>query len=290
MILVTGASGQTGRSVVDVLAGTGEHVRAFDIAPRLKELGDDDRIDVMMGDMSDPASVSEAMEGVRTVVHIGPVLHPQEADLGHNVVSAARRARVEHFVFFSVMHPQLEALPNHAAKLEIERHLLMSRLPYTVLQPTYYMQNVNVELALASGVLRQPFDLDSKVTLVDVDNVATITAQVVTKGASHFFATYQLCGADRRSTRELTQILSDESGRPVRPEPSTVAVGRESGPGSTEDEDFRADTLVRLIDHYERYGLNGNANVLTWLLGRRPTTFAEYVRRCLAEPGSPHAA
>ena len=32
VILVTGASGQTGRSVVDVLAATGEHVRAFDVA------------------------------------------------------------------------------------------------------------------------------------------------------------------------------------------------------------------------------------------------------------------
>jgi uncharacterized protein YbjT (DUF2867 family) len=136
VILVTGASGQTGRSVVDVLAAAGERVRAFDIAPLVKELGDSEQVEVTMGDMSDAASVREAMDGVRTVVHIGPVLHPQEADLGHNVVSAARRAQVEHFVLFSVMHPQLEALPNHAAKLEIERHLLMSRLPFTVLQPT----------------------------------------------------------------------------------------------------------------------------------------------------------
>ena len=89
------------------------------------------------------------------------------------------------------------------------------------------MQNVNVELALASGVLRQPFDLDGKVTLVDMDNVATITAQVVTKGPSHFFATYQLCGADQHSTRELAQILSDESGHRCAGT-STVAVGRES--------------------------------------------------------------
>jgi hypothetical protein len=42
--------------------------------------------------------------------------------------------------------------------------------------------------------------------------------------------------------------------------------------------------MVRLFDHYGRYGITGNPNVLTWLLGRPPTSFDEYVQRSLAAP------
>ncbi|MGA2872797.1 MAG: hypothetical protein ABSF27_04325 [Candidatus Dormibacteria bacterium] len=37
-----------------------------------------------------------------------------------------------------------------------------------------------------------------------------------------------------------------------------------------------------LLFHYGRYGITGNPNVLSWLLGRRPTGFAEFVRRSVA--------
>jgi len=40
--------------------------------------------------------------------------------------------------------------------------------------------------------------------------------------------------------------------------------------------------MFRLFDHYGRYGISGNSNVLSWLLGRRPTSFDQYVRRSLA--------
>ncbi len=108
-----------------------------------------------MGDLLDPDDVRQALEGVRSVIHIGPPMHPREAEMGHGVVSAARRAGVEHFVQFSVTHPQLEPLLNHQAKLAVERHVLMSRLPFTILQPMHYMQNIDVAHVGAEGMLRQ---------------------------------------------------------------------------------------------------------------------------------------
>ena len=58
--------------------------------------------------------------------------------MGHGVVSAARKAGVEHFVQFSVTHPQLEPLLNHQAELAVEREVLLSRMPFTILQPMHY--------------------------------------------------------------------------------------------------------------------------------------------------------
>jgi hypothetical protein len=40
--------------------------------------------------------------------------------------------------------------------------------------------------------------------------------------------------------------------------------------------------MFRLFDHYGRYGITGNPNVLSWLLGRSPTTFFDYTRRSLS--------
>ncbi|MEU0466062.1 MULTISPECIES: hypothetical protein [Amycolatopsis] len=43
--------------------------------------------------------------------------------------------------------------------------------------------------------------------------------------------------------------------------------------------DYTIDGFTRLINQYDRYGILGNPNVLRWLLGREPTTFAGYARR-----------
>ena len=50
----------------------------------------------------------------------------------------------------------------------------------------------------------------------------------------------------------------------------------------SEEDDHRHDAMFRLFDHYGRYGITGNPNVLRRLLGRRPTRCDQYVRRILA--------
>jgi uncharacterized protein YbjT (DUF2867 family) len=80
-------------------------------------------------------------------------MHPREAEMGHAVVTSARRAGVSHFVQFSVTHPQLEPLLNHQAKLAVERMVLLSRIPFTILQPMHYMQNIDVRRVVERGVL-----------------------------------------------------------------------------------------------------------------------------------------
>jgi len=88
-------------------------------------------------------------------------------------------------------------------------------------------------------------------------------------------------GRDFRNARELAQIISAESGQEVVA--SQAASPRPAdGDRPSEEDDHRHDAMFRLFDHYGRYGITGNPNVLAWLLGRPPTTFAQYVRRNLA--------
>ena len=278
---MTAADGRTGRSVVRALVRAGRRVRAFDIATDVEQLVDEGATEAVVGDLLEPEDVRRAVEGVGSVVHIGPPVHPREAHMGHSVVSAARRAGVGHFVQFSVTHPQLEPLLNHQAKLAVERVVLLSRMPFTILQPMHYMQNIDVAHVVADGVLRQPYGLDTPLAHVDLEDVAEVAAKVVGDDRHHY-ATYELCGVDFCSARELARVIASRSGHSVAAELVPFPLPATAGPRPCEEDDYRLDAMFRLFDHYGRYGITGNPNVLSWLLERRPTTFDEYVRRSLA--------
>jgi len=287
VILVTAAAGRTGRSLIPALVRRGHAVRALDVDPGVDRLRDLGAAETIAGDMLDPGDVDRAVDGVEAVVHIGPPMHPREAEMGHAVVTAARRAGVSHLVQFSVTHPQLEPLLNHQSKLAVERMVLLSRIPFTILQPMHYMQNIDVRRVVERGALTQPFALDTPLQHVDLEDVTEVAALVVTD-PQHHYATYELCGSDYLNARQLAAVIQSVSGRPVAPEQVPVAhafsVGAPSGAVGTppsEEDDWRRDAMVRLFDHYGRHGITGNPNVLSWLLGRPPTTFREYVRRSL---------
>lgn len=287
MILVTAGNGRTGRAVIQALARRGQRIRAFDISTSVKETVAIGATEAMVGDLLSPDDVARAVDGITAVVYIAPPLHPREAEMGHGVITAARRARVKHFVQFSVLHPQLEPLLNHQSKLSVERVLLTSRLPFTILQPMQYMQNIDVAGVVEKGMLTQPYALDIRLAHVDLDDVAEVAALVVNEPA-HYYATYELCGSDFLNAHELADIMTEVSGKRVLaeqmdPEFGPLSFGSpSSGGNSSEEQDYRRDALFRLFDHYGHYGFTGNPNVLRWLLGRAPTTFAEYVQSSLA--------
>src|SRR3972149_3792669 len=108
MILITGAAGKTGRTLIKALPKV-ESVCAFvhheEHVSVLKSLGADK---VIVGDMRDESAIRSAMQGARAVYHICPNMNPDEAGIGKLVVDASSAAGVEHFVYQSVLHPQTE--------------------------------------------------------------------------------------------------------------------------------------------------------------------------------------
>ena len=281
-VLVTSANGRTGRSVVDALVRAGERVRAFDLNPQVHDLEDLGATEALVGDFLEPRDVGKAVDGVRVVIHIGPPMHPREAEMGHAIVTAARRSGVQHFIQFSVTHAQLEPLLNHQAKLAVERLVLLSRIPFTILQPMHYMQNTDVAQVVAMGLYRQPYSLDTPLAHVDLLDVADVAALVVGDTFRHAFATYELCGDDFLNGHQLAGLISEVSGRPIATQVAPASLGLQEGGHSTEADDYQHDAMFRLFDHYGRYGITGNPNVLTWLLGRPPGTFRDYARRSLS--------
>ncbi len=280
MILVTGAGGKTGKAVISALAAKGATLRAFvrreAQAAEAKTLG---AVDAAFGDLRDATAVQAALRGVRKVYHICPNVHPDEIIIGQVVIGAARAAGVEQFVLHSVLHPQTEKMPHHWHKLRVEETLLESGLPFTILQPTVYMQNILAGWAAISqrGVYTIPYPVETRLSLVDLKDVAEAAAWVLTQ-PGHAGGTYELAGTPALTQTEVAEVMSQSLGFVVRAEAIPIeqwgAQARASGLS-----DFAVETLKAMFQYYARYGLAGNPNLLCWLLGRPAATLVDFLQR-----------
>jgi len=281
MILVTGAAGKTGRAVIRALNRRGQAVRALVYRPEQVALVTAAGAQqVAVGDMRTQAPVDEAARGVRAVYDICPNVSPNELAIGQVMLNAARDAGIEHMVYHSVLHPQVEAMPHHWQKMRVEERLFESGLAFTILQPAVYMQNVLGQWGriAGQGVYAVPYAASTRLSLVDLEDVAEAAAVALTE-PGHAGATYELAGAEVLDQAEVAAILGQQLGRPVRAQAialdTWVQEMRALGTG-----DYQIQTLLQMFRYYERYDFWGNSCVLEWLLGRPPTTFAAFVERC----------
>jgi NAD(P)H dehydrogenase (quinone) len=277
MILVTGAAGKTGMAVIAALAARGAAARALVHRPdRSAEVAAQGAREVAVGVFEDSTALAAAAEGASAIYHICPNVSPHEISYAHAVIAAGKAVGVPRFVYHSVLHPQIEAMPHHWAKLRVEEMLLASGLAVTILQPTAYMQNILAgwRSIIEDGLFRVPYPVGTRISLVDLRDVAEAAARVLTEDG-HIGATYELVGTPALSQSEVAKTLSVAVGRPVRAAAETVDAwetrARAAGMG-----EYQRETLAAMFRSYAADGLIGNANVLTWLLGRSPTTLAQF--------------
>src|SRR3954470_19138796 len=116
MLLLTGATGRVGGALLARLTERREPVRCLVRDPR--RLGPERvRVQIALGDLSDPTSFRHALRGVKTVIHLGAAIRDQARDRATieevngigtlRLVRAAERAGVERFIFFSAIGASL---------------------------------------------------------------------------------------------------------------------------------------------------------------------------------------
>jgi len=281
MILITGAGGKTGETLVKALSKA-ESVCAFvhheEQVAVLKSFGAEK---VIVGDLRDEAAIRSAMQSARAVYHVCPNMSPDEKVIGNLVIGAARTSGVEHFVYHSVLHPQMEKMNHHWQKLRVEEMIFESGIPFTILQPAPYMQNLLAgwKSVIADGVLRVPYSVDSKFSFFDLEDVAE-AAKVVLTQSNHINAIYELSGTMPVSHVEVAEILTQALGGAVRVETEDIESWKLRARGMSK---FAIENLVRMFEYYDQWGLMGNPNVLRWLLNREPTSLDAFIERIVKE-------
>jgi len=277
--LVSAANGKTGQHVIAALRARGDAGQIRGLATRPVESADQ----TVNGDVSDFQALARAIHGVDTVIHYGPPMHPRETIMGTGMIDAAQAAGVKRLIYVSVIHPEIDDLINHKAKLAVEAHLINSRLDWTVLRPQHYMHNIPVAKVVQDGRLAMPYPVTTRLGHVDMQDLAEAVAIVASEGG-HSNATYDISAEEDLSVEEICEIIARISKKPVQAhaiDPYAlieIIKAHWHGPLS----DYSVEGFHRLFGYYARHGIRGNAHVLTWLLNRPPGTFEAYVRRCLA--------
>lgn len=280
MILVTGAAGKTGQAVIQALLQRGQAVRALVYRdPHVTAAQRLGVADVVCGDMERAEIWREAMHGVQAIYLICPNMHPHEFKLAQLAAGAARDLGVSRFVYHSVLHPQAETMPHHWQKLRVEELLFEVGLNFTLLQPAAYMQNVlgSWQSLIEEGVYRVPYPVETKLSQVDLADVAEVAARVLVE-PGHDHAIYELAGPANPSQQEVATQLSEVLGQTIKAEQVTLEAWRQRAEQAGLGQ-YQIETLLKMFRYYEQYHFLGNANVLRWLLGREPTDLKSFVQR-----------
>ncbi len=284
--LVTGAAGKTGQAVLAALQRQGRALRALVRQETQREMFGGGNIEVQVGDLRRDEDVRRAMDGVQAVYLICPNMCADELDLARRVLHWATAAGVEHLVYHSVLHPQAEAMPHHGQKLRVEEALFQSSLSWTILQPSAYLQNALTawKTIVDEGIYAVPYGDGARLTMVDLDDVARVAAEVLGDPA-HYGALYELAGPQTLNPAEAADILGRCLGRPVKARHIDLDTWQRRAEEAGLEDPYALTTLRAMFSYYERYGLVGNGKVLSWLLGRPSADLESVVRRYM-EPSS----
>lgn len=131
-LLVTGATGFTGRRVVRALVADGHRVTAF-VRPSSDRTSLPADVNVAVGDLGSPETLRKALHGLDALVNVASL------GFGHakGIVAAARAAGIGRSVFVgtTAVRTSLPA-PSRAVRLEAERFVLEGAIGATLLRPT----------------------------------------------------------------------------------------------------------------------------------------------------------
>jgi len=242
-VLVTGASGFIGKTLVSALAKQGITVRAASRDPNaIIAASEVER--VVMPDLAAPADWSDLLEGVSDVVHLAGIAHAPGVlpdDVYHRINAEAVGAlaeqatdKIECFVFMSSVRAQAGLSADHAiteqdapqptdaygrAKLEAERLVEQSGVPYTILRPAVvYGRGVKGNIAALATIAKTPMPLpfgglDNRRSLLALDNLVSAVFHVLeTEAAKN--ETFLIADEAPISVADLVAAMREGLGRP----------------------------------------------------------------------------
>ncbi len=220
MIIVTGATGQLGRGIVQQLLArvsvnqVGVSVREPN---RAADLADRD-VSVRRGDFSDPSTLGAAFEGASQVLVVSTdTLAERGVAQAKAAIDGAYRAGAHRVLYTSHQAANPESLfaptLDHAA---VEAHLASRGRPYTSLRNGYYMTSLQFHIADAaqSGELVAP--ADGPVSWTARDDLAEAAAAILLGEGRFDGPTPALTAGETVDLDDVATTLSERSGRAVR--------------------------------------------------------------------------
>jgi len=224
VVLVTGATGRQGGAVVRHMLPKGWKLRALTRRPEAHEAQSLARqgVQVVQGDLEDPASIARAAEGVYGIYSVQDfwsVGAKREVQQGKNLADGAKKAGVQHFVYSSVGGAERNTgIPHWESKWEIEKHIRQLKLPATIFRPAAFMEMYNVlqvEVGLLKGKLMDPLRDDKPYQTIATDDIGAFVALAFERPTEFIEKQLEIAGSELTNL-EAAKVFSRVMGRPVK--------------------------------------------------------------------------
>jgi uncharacterized protein YbjT (DUF2867 family) len=284
-ILAIGAAGKFAGMMVSALTKRGARVRGFVKEARQgAAVRSHGAAEIAVGDLGDETSVDAALKGVGAVFYIVPAFLPNEVAVGRQVVASAIRNGVRRFVFFSVIHPVLTELENHADKIPVEQALRDSDTEFVFLHPAMFFQHYAQSWpnVLKTGVLAEPWSIDTRFNRVDYRDVAEVAAIALIEDRRNF-GTFELCAEGHPNRTDVAKLIGEVLGREITASKSKAPKNTDSSRTDSEDPQYSA--IRKMFQWYDSHGLLGNSSALQVILGREPRTLRSFFEDLAAGSG-----
>lgn len=213
-VVVTGAAGNTGSVLIPMLLSEDINVRAFvhdqskAQSLKLKEAG----AEIYEGDLRNQDDVREALQGVDSV-YLCTWNGPTQAEQALNVIEVAQEVGQPHIVRHSMWGSENSRIVEQGT--QVEQELKQSDLSYTILRPTFFMQNIMMasQSIATEGKMYWSLD-DAEIAMVDIRDIAETATNVLTE-KGHEGRTYTITGPEAISFHDVADALSEELDREI---------------------------------------------------------------------------
>jgi uncharacterized protein YbjT (DUF2867 family) len=218
-ILVTGATGNVGRYVVEHLVKRGADVRALVRDPSKAEFPVG--VSVAQGDFLDVESLRNAMSGVSTLFLLNAVV-PDEFTQALIALNVARSAGIERIVYLSVIHADVYVnVPHFAGKFGVERMIEQMGFKAAILRPSYFIQNDLMVKDVITGYGAYPMPIGSiGLAMIDVRDIGEIAALELLRreqaAEPQALDRINLVGPEMLTGADIATIWSDVLARPIQ--------------------------------------------------------------------------
>jgi uncharacterized protein YbjT (DUF2867 family) len=262
LILIIGGRSKIGASLIGDLLAKGQQVRVLVRAGEPAD-GIPSSVETVAGDLADEGSLVTAMSGAERVFLLSSP-HPDAVAWHRNAVDAARRSEVRLLVRSSILgagrETGAEFITAHTAS---DRYLEGSGLPYVILRPNLFLQNIPESTIPAIGASGNFYVNagQARISMVDTRDVAAVAAAALTQDP-HAGARYDLTGPQALSYSDVAAKLASALGRPVSYVSAPDEAVRQALLGGGLNQWF-AGALVGLYQDYRRSGTDGYAAQVT---------------------------
>jgi uncharacterized protein YbjT (DUF2867 family) len=228
-LLITGATGNIGRRVVDLLLAGGKRPRVLVRNLEKAQAYFGEQVDIVVGDLARPDSLADALHGIEAVL----LINAEGPDLPRRDGAFARAARFEGVRRVVKLSAYSAALPDGAGSAlgrwhaEGEAAVRASGVSCTVLQPTGFMSNALTwaRSIKTSGVVRASAG-EGRIAMIHPDDIARVAAEVL-RSPTWEGQTLALTGPQALTYGEMTAAIGAAIGKPVAFEALSDSQARE---------------------------------------------------------------